>query len=155
MGMDLYSKRKPRGKENPYYRFNIWGWSRVIDFLSQQGCDTSTFSGDIVDADTCADIADTLDELKKQMHGVIECEMDKLPTFLGKPSGVCVEEGNKIVDVVHSIAERRLAGLTVTLDELNFNDKSETWNEVTALAYYLGFGDFCRACSKLGGFRVC
>ena len=37
---------------------------------------------------------------------------------------------------------------------LKFKD-SDKWDVWVELAHYLGFGDFCRKCSKLGGFKQC
>jgi len=77
MGMDLFSKRKPRGKEPLYYRFNWSGWSGVTSWLEavsntqvvDDPDDETAFDmseihggndGDVVSPNTCLAIAERI-----------------------------------------------------------------------------------------------
>jgi hypothetical protein len=240
MGFDLYSKRRPKGKDKLYYRFNIHGWGSVQDFLSTLGCDLSEFSGcndgDLVSAETCADIAGrihtALDEGRlaegfaieageKFAHGFgcayikytdedgnishiglnrdvfgsndkekvdpKECweaeykggvvlppekmpkEWVELQATADKDLAVLLAEAmrleaknggfHKLRTIERTYAEARLAGrgwdpskLIVT-DLAKIRDPKREGDYWSRLGYYIGFGDFCLGCSKLGGFQ--
>ena len=148
MGMDLYSKRKPRLKDNLYYRFNWYGWRKVCDFLDGLGCDLSEFSGsndgELVSPETCEDVANKIDEVAGKVKHLLACDPKELPLHIAdEPLSL---DGT---DCVKEIVARRLKGETVTPS----CDDNANWDDpLTRLAYYIGFGDFCRRCAKLGGF---
>ena len=158
MGMDLYSARKPRGKKHLYYRFNAFGWGTFLDFLQDLGCDLSEFSGsndgDLVSADTCADIATRLAEIKASLHALMIMDPKELPGILPTHNKIVMVNENKEVDVAQEIITGRLAGRTFDPACLTYKD-SNTWTMWDRLAYYLGFGNFCSGCAKLGGFKQC
>lgn len=155
MGMDLYSKRKPRGKDSPYYQFNWAGWGRIQDFLLCLGCDLSEFSGrndgDLVGAETCTNIAYRLYELKGQMRQILDCHEDQLPTFLGGGKEYILDWKGTPTNILAALVEHRLKSPEEAKLVLTQQKRAE-WDMWECLRYYLGFGDFCQACSRLGGF---
>jgi len=158
MGMDLYSKR---GDE--YYRFNWSGWSNVCNFLSSRGCDLSEFAGsndgDVVPAKSCKAIADTLDKLRARLTELMTCPGKDLLTHTNEDPVLVTEykDDREIeVDIIKAIIDTRLkSGKKMNPKKILDADR-DPWDVWARLGYYLDFGtDFCRKCSKLGGFKQC
>ena len=139
MGMDLYSKR---GDE--YYRFNFAGSN----------------DGDVVSAKSCKAIADRVDALKAKLTDLMTCPGKALLEHTNEdPLHFVHDDGDKHanVDLIKEIIDTRLrSGKKMNPKLLTENKKSKAWTLWDHLAYYLDFGtDFCRKCSKLGGFKQC
>lgn len=155
MGMDLNSKR---GDE--YYRFNWSGWTAVCDFLDELGCDTSEFAGsndgNLVSPKSCKAIADRLDKLRTQIKDLMTCSGKILLTHTQDDPVLVVDykdDKKNHVNIIKEIITTRLKSRKKMDLKVFLNSKRDPWDVWTRLAYYLEFGDFCRKCSKLGGFR--
>lgn len=160
MGFDLYSKRKPRGKDPLYYRFNIHGWGCFGDFLDSIGCSTDWMAGsndgDLCEPDSCIDVADHLDRIKAELSELMTCKdivthVSDDPLVIGKS----VFHNDPGTDIKKYIVEQRLKNNGKPLDVklLKYNESCTSWTPMDQIAYYLGFADFCRGCAKLGGFE--
>ena len=154
MGMDLSSKTG-----NLYYQFNIFGWRKIRNFLERLGCDVSEFSGsndgDLVSPETCSEIADRMESRKNDLKYLMTCPKEELPKHLSDTSIVVDyedEDASNPFNPKLKIIESRLKGDEIPLSILKYVDGTNKWDEWALLAYYMGFGDFCRGCSKLGGF---
>lgn len=151
MGMDLFSVRK-NGDDSEYYRFNWTGWTVLCDFLESIGCDLHEFSGtndgEIVSASSCTSIADKIEELKQEFINLITCKEKDLSLHLN--DSLIIED----FDYKKDIITRRLKGEKLTPAILEY-DNDRKWDNWSTLQYFLGFGNFCRKCAKLGGFKQC
>jgi hypothetical protein len=134
-----------------------------MNFLHGLGVDLSRFSGmndgDLVPQKHCKAIADKLDKLKARLTDLMTCPgRDLLEHTNEDPVFVLNYKNGKEsqLDIVKTIIETRLkTNKKMDPETLEFKDSPE-WTVWVRLAYYLKFGtDFCRTCSKLGGFKQC
>lgn len=157
--MDLYSHENCRNGRQHYYRFNVFGWGRVWEFLESRGCSMTGFSGmndgENVPPDTCEEVAETIETALKELRKVARTSEEKLPTILAKPDDECVllPRDTSAVNLTKDLAVRRLAGEFDPKRLTKVDDAN--WDHWSTFAYYVGFAKFCRKCAKLGGFDQC
>jgi hypothetical protein len=85
---------------------------------------------------------------------VASCPAEELPRFIATPDKECVvvpDNKDGTTNLTHLIASQRLAGQFDVSRLTKIDD--DNWDELTTFAYWVGFGEYCRKCAKLGGFQ--
>lgn len=153
--MDLYSK-----KGGAYFRFNIWGWGRVWDFLNRIGANTSRFSGTndgkLVPPKHCTDIAEHIEAIHARLKNLISAPKDQLLLEMvnAQKNPVMVVVNDTPVNLAAEIIQTRLKGGRISATRL-IKEREGKWDHYDLFAYYNQFAKFCRKCARLGGFKIC
>jgi hypothetical protein len=155
MGMDLYSVEGSK-----YFRFNVFGWIRVWNFLDRIGADSSELSGsndgDIVSPDSCINISEHIETVHSKLKYLVKCPKNKLLEEMARANTapIIVEYNDIPTNLALEIMQTRLKGEKFSVKRLS-QIKIDWKDPFDLFSYYVEFGKFCRRCSELDGFKIC